>query len=501
MEIKKMSELYADRLKDESRMTGTCDTFSISSSVDELQDIARTMWSQEIPITVQGAMTGICGCAVPAGGHVISTEKLNRIIGYRKYGSKCFVTLEPGVRLADLRAFCRQNAYELSGYTFLPNPSETLATLGGMFACNAKGLNSRLHGGTVDAVNMLKLTISSGVELEIRRGDCVFDENGCDITGLGRLEIENLSKNNSTGKGLAFAHFGSDLIDVIGGSEGMLAIVTELELELKKPASERWGVMFFFDDKLTALDFSERAISRFENDKTDCVSLGAAEYLDAASMMLVNNYKQQVTLLKSLPDFPAHAKGSIYLELEGDSAKETELVLEELLDLFACVGGKEEDTWAADGEEEIEKFRRLRHAIPEAVNFEIDKIRQSDTRIIKLCTDLEIPDMRIGEAESLYSSLLLKSGLNGVVFGHVYSKRLHFNIISRNYEEYVLGTSLIAELINKLAVTYGCITWENGIGKTKKELFNLLTDQHRHTAEAIKKFFDEKGLLNPGNML
>lgn len=501
MEIKKMSELYADRLKDESRMTGTCDTFSIPASINELQDIARAMWSEKIPVTVQGGMTGICGCSVPISGHVISTEKLNRIIGYRKDADRCFVTLEPGVRLADLRTYCSQNASELSGYTFLPNPSETLATLGGMFACNAKGLNSRLHGGTVDSVNKLKLTISSGAELEIRRGDCVFDENGCEVTGLGRLEIENLPKNHSTGKGLAFAHFGSDLIDVIGGSEGMLAIVTELELELTKPAHEHWGVMFFFDDKLTALDFVERVISRFESEREDCVSLGAAEYLDADSMMLVNNYKQQVTLLKSLPDFPTHAKGSIYLELDGDFAEETELVLEELLDLFAGVGGKEEDTWAADGEEEIEKFRRLRHAVPEAVNCEIDKARQSDSRIFKLCTDLEIPNLRIGEAEDMYCSLLRESGLRGVIFGHAYSKRLHFNIIPRNYEEYALGRSLIAELINKLTVTYECITWENGIGKTKKELFKLLTDQHRHTAETIKKFFDENGLLNPGNML
>lgn len=501
MNIEKMSDLYAARLKDESRMTGFCDSFSVPASVEELKSIARAMWTQEIPITVQGAMTGICGCAVPAGGHVISTEKLNRIIAYRKDDDRCFVTLEPGVRLAELRDFCSQNAAELLGNTFLPNPSETLATLGGMFSCNASGINSRLHGDTVGAVTRLKILLANGKDLEIRRGDCVFDENGCDISGLGRLEIENLPKNHSAGKGLAFAHYGSDLIDVIGGSEGMLAIVTELEFELAKPAAELWGVMFFFDDKLTALDFAERAISRFESKRDDCVNLASAEYLDTASMMLVNEYKKQVTLLKSLPDFPAHVKGEIYLELEGSSADETEAVLEELLELFASCGGREEDTLAATGEEEIENFRRLRHAVPEAVNCEIDKARQSDSRITKLCTDLAIPDIRIGEVESLYSSLLSESGLNGIVFGHAYSKRLHFNIIPRNFEEYVLGRSLIAELINNLAATYECITWENGIGKTKKDFFNLLTEQQRNTAEDVKKFFDEKGLLNPGNML
>ncbi len=501
MNIEKMSDLYAARLKDESRMTGFCDTFSVPASVEELKSIARAMWAAQIPVTVQGAMTGICGCAVPAGGHVISTEKLNKIIGHRKVGDKYFVTLEPGVRLAELLSYCGRNAAELSGHTFLPNPTEKLATLGGMFSCNARGLNSRLHGDGVGAVTSLKMLLANGMDLEIRRGECVFDDSGCGVPTLGRLEIGDFPKSGCGAKGMAFAHSGSDLVDVIGGSEGMLAIVTELELELAKPEPELWGIMFFFDEKQAALNFAEATIGRFESGETGTVGLAAAEFLDAASMALVNVHKKQVTLLKALPDFPVHAKGAIYLELEGGSADETEAVLESILELFAAFGGREEDTLAATGEEEVEKFRLLRHAVSEAVNCEIDKARQIDSRITKLCTDLEIPSLRISEAEKHYSSLLSENGLTGAVFGHVYSKRLHFNVIPQNYAEYVSGRSLIAELIRKLAEKDSCITWENGIGKTKKELFALLTLQRRTTAEAIKRFFDEKGLLNPENML
>ena len=501
MNIEIMSDLYAARLKDESRMTGFCDTISVPTSVEELKSTARAMWAEEIPVTLQGAMTGICGCAVPAGGHVISTEKLNQITGYRRDGEKHFVTLEPGVRLAELLDYCSRNAAELSGNTFLPNPTEKLATLGGMFSCNAKGLNSQLHGDTVGVVTRLKMLLSNGMDLEIRRGECVFDDNGCVVPMLGRLENEGLSKNGCGAKGMAFAHSGSDLIDAIGGSEGMLAVVTELELELASPAPELWGIMFFFDDKQASLNFAETAIGHFESVDTKSVSLAAVEYLDEASMALVNEYKKQVSILKALPSFPVHAKATIYLELEGASVPETEAVLSELLELFAAFGGQEEDTLAAAGEEEIEKFRLLRHAVPEAVNFEIDKARQSDSRITKLCTDFEIPSLRISEAESLYSSVLSESGLNGVIFGHMIAKRLHFNVIPKNYEEYVSGRNLIDELIRKLGERHSCITWENGIGKTKKGFFKLITSQHRATAEAIKLFFDEKGLLNPGNML
>lgn len=501
MNIEIMSELFATHLSDESRLTGSCQTFSIPSSVDELQVTARSMWEKGIPVTVQGALTGICGCAVPSGGHVISTEKLNRIIGHRKDGNKYYVNLEPGVRLSELLSYCRRNYTELSGHTFLPNPTEKLASFGGMFSCNAKGQNSFLHGDTVAAVNALKMLVPNGTSIEIRRGECVFDEHGCDVPELGRLEIEKLPQSGCGAKGMVFAHSGSDLIDVIGGSEGMLAIVTQLELELEKPAAELWGIMFFFDCKQAALDFAERTREHFKDEAAGAVRLAAAEYLDATSIALVNEYKKQVTLLTALPDFPPNAQGAVYLELEGSSAGETEAKLEGLLELFTSCGGEEADTWAASSEEEIDKFRLLRHAVPEAVNFELDKARQLDSRINKLCTDFEIPSLRISEAEEIYSSLLTENGLKGAVFGHTYSKRLHFNIVPQNYTEYENGKRLLVELIDKLAAADSCITWENGIGKTKKALLRLLPDERLITAKAIKNFFDKKTLLNPDNML
>lgn len=501
MNVHKMSDLYAARLTDESRSTGFCDTVSIPASLEELRDIAGVMWAQSIPVTVQGAMTGISACAVPAGGHVISTENLNRIISHRKDGERYFVTLEPGVRLSELLSYCSRNAAELDGHRFLPNPSEKLAAFGGLFSCNAKGINSLLHGDTVGTVRKLKLLFVNGENAEIQRGEYIFDDSGCDIPKLGRLETQNLPKYGFGAKGMTFAHSGCDLIDVIGGSEGMLAIVTELELELVKPAPELWGAVFFFDDKQSALDFAEKALGQFENKELSAVRLAAEEYLDAASMALVNEYKKEVTIFCALPDFPARAQGAVYLELEGRSADETEAELGILLELFASCGGKEADTWAAAGEEEIEKFRQLRHAVPEAVNREIDKVRQSDRRIAKLCLDLEIPSLRISEAEELYSSLLHEHGLTGVVFGHAASKRLHFNIIPGDFTDYESGKRLIAELIHKLAEADSCITWENGIGKTKQVYLNLLSDQRRASARAIKLFFDGKGLLNPGNML
>ncbi|MBP8639982.1 MAG: FAD-binding oxidoreductase, partial [Oscillospiraceae bacterium] len=495
------SDLSAARLRDESRMTGSCETFSVPTAVEELQSIARSMLEQAIPITMQGAMTGICGCAVPSGGHVISTERLNKIIGHRKDGERYFVTLECGVTLSELLTYCTQHFTKLCGYTFMPNPSEKLASFGGMFSCNAKGINSQLHGDVVGAVSSLTALFPNGAVAQIKRGEYVFDEHGCNVPELGRLEIDNLPEIGCNAKGLAFAHSGSDLIDVLGGSEGMLAVVTQFELELKKPAQELWGTLFFFENKQAAFGFSDKSISLFDNQSTNSVSLAAVEYLDSASMTLVNEYKKQLTQLSSLPDFPSSANSAIYIELEGSSADETEAQLAALLELFSSCGGDETDTWAASGSEEISKFRALRHAVPEALNYEIDKARQTDSRIAKLATDLETPSLPINEAEKLYSALLSENGLTGAVFGHLHANRLHMNITPKNYAEYEKGKKLISDMLLSLVAEDSCVTWENGIGKTKKGFLCLLTEERLSTAKAIKQFFDKKSLLNPNNML
>lgn len=471
MNIQKMTELSADRLRDESRMTGFCESFSVPTTVPELCETALEVWKNGTPITIAGAMTGICGAAVPHGGHLISTEKLNKIIAFSCNESGAFVTVEPGVRLSELLNYCRQNAKKLGGASFLPNPSEKLATLGGMFSCNARGANSLLHGDTAGAVFGIKMLCTNGEMLEIRRGENFFADT----------EI--------------------DLVDLIGGSEGMLGIITELTLKLEKPAPELWGAMFFFDKKAQALAFADAISAHFAGANSEAAGLAALEYIDKAAMTLVNEHKKQVTQLQSLPDFPSGANAAIYLELEGENADEAEAELGRALEMFEALGGLERDALAAVGEDECEKFRLLRHAVPEAVNAEIDRQRRADPRILKLCTDFEAPALGVAELEALYSKLLFESGLQGTIFGHLGAKRLHFNLLPRSFEEFEKGKSLIFELAQRLSHVEANVTWENGIGKTKKELYNIFAGERRKILLAAKQAFDEKGLLNPKNML
>ncbi|MBQ9592711.1 MAG: FAD-binding oxidoreductase, partial [Lachnospiraceae bacterium] len=82
--MKKFVEAYSDRyeeyLRDESRYTGSCEEISFPDTVEAMAETARECLKQGRSVTVQGARTGLCGAGVPAGGHLLSTEKLERLV-------------------------------------------------------------------------------------------------------------------------------------------------------------------------------------------------------------------------------------------------------------------------------------------------------------------------------------------------------------------------------------------------------------------------------------
>jgi len=80
MIIKKDKDLIIDYLKDASNTEGFCDSVYFPESVNDLQEIFREAAENGTQVTISGNRTGLTGAAVPKGGIVISTERLNKII-------------------------------------------------------------------------------------------------------------------------------------------------------------------------------------------------------------------------------------------------------------------------------------------------------------------------------------------------------------------------------------------------------------------------------------
>ena len=521
MDVKEQSKeirgRYEEYLRDESRLIGRGESISFPTSLVEMKELASAFWGIGEPITVQGARTGVSGSAVPSGGHVLSMEKMNGLLGLIDFGNGFALEVEPGVRLAQIGEALSTRIFTTDNWTdekkavlerfkkagrqvFPPDPTETNATIGGMFACNAQGINGYRYGNTSSHVRELDVLLVNGEQWNLPRGQYVFDKCGCSLPGGRRLETGPLADGSFLHHSGLGAYEGMDLVDLFAGSEGMLGIVTRLLLQLRPEAMEKWGVLFFFDHLENAVRFVRQTMELEK--KIPGASVSAIELFHQSSLRLIQNYKSKVTRLQEIPDLPPNAQGAIYIEIEGDSPQLLEEALMTLLEVFVQCGGRDDDTWAATGSDELGKFKLLRHAAPESVNARIDEIRLNQPTITKLGTDFSAPMDRLEETLVMYIDGLEQSGLEGAIFGHVGCNHLHVNLLPKDLEEYECSQKLILKWAEKIIALGGNIITEKGVGKTKRNLFLALsTPRQLEIARTIKIFFDPKGLLNPGNML
>lgn len=506
------SGTFCDYLHDESRLVGRADSVSTPDTAEEAAEQLRELVRGKTRITIQGARTGICGAAVPQDGHVMSMARLNRITALRQSAEGGFVLfVQPGLSLADINSHLRLRSFDTADWDeeslrclellrkappqrFAPNPTEDTASIGGAFACNARGLNELSFGSVGANVEVLTVLLPDGREWRIERGEYVYDGESWPLPGGERLSVK------ATDAAECFpalsSRKGMDLIDLFAGSEGMLGTVLELGLRLRPAAREQWGMCFF----LPKLDAAARFGLGVLNAPTEGVCLAALELMDSATLTHVRESAATIERLRRLPALPERSVAAVYIELEGEEEDAMAEAVMQISALFEECGGLDEDTWFYEGEDEVAKLRVFRHAAPESVNMAVDRARLTDESITKLCLDMTLPVERLGDMLRRYEEDIACAGYDGTVFGHFGSGRLHVNIIPRDSAEKERAKLLLRTWAEAAAGYGALLAGENGIGKQKKYLLSLCSAQRLEAAHTIKNYFDPEGLLNPGNL-
>jgi D-lactate dehydrogenase (cytochrome) len=372
---------------------------------------------------------------------------------------------------------------------FPPNPTETTASLGGGFACNARGPNSLAWSSVGDHVRALSWITAAGEIWRIDRGQYRFDKTGCPLPGGGRLSCDTTLPAG----GSRFLHPrpGLDLIDFFAGSEGLTGFAAELSLELREPPAAAWGVVFFFERDGAALDFA-KSLGQMSDSGEGVLS--TLEYYDGPSLELVRSGTFQA--LRQLPPIDPRLEAAVQVELEGDDSALLESMLAGYLELFLAAGGREDDTWAAASPAELEKFRLLRHAVPESINMELDRLRQNQPELCKTAADFMVPPDLAGSYREIYRRDMAEAGLRGFVFGHIAEGRLHVNILPENPEELRRGRALLDHWAALVTGDDGLLAAENGIGRLKRELFfRHLPPARLAQIRSILRALDPQGTL------
>jgi D-lactate dehydrogenase (cytochrome) len=497
MIAKTAPEELQNYLTDASNMAGAhAEKLFIPESVHDIAEILREAYEESIPVTISGARTGTVGGAVPFGGYVISLERMNRIKSIDR--ESMTAVIEPGVVLGDF-----QKAVEAEGLFYPPDPTEWSCQIGGTVATNASGARSFKYGATRGYVQRLDVVLADGDPVTIRRGDAVsVDGEPIELTtGAGRKIVvrppsyqqPDVRKNVSgfyNGRPL-------DAIDLFIGSEGLLGVITEIELSLReKPKALFSGIVFFerdadllgFVQEVRDLSFAARVV--IESPKTpnpDHLNATLLEYFDGRALKFIS---------ERFPETPAGMAGAIFFEQE-TTAENEDVVFEKWNELLEKHNADVDRSWFTTNEQDREKMRDFRHALPVSVNEFIARHKQR-----KVGTDMAVPDEKFPSFLNFYKETLDASGIDYVIFGHIGDCHLHANLLPKNDDEAQRARHIYGRCIAQAVMLGGCVSAEHGIGKLKAKYLNVMMgERYMNEMAELKRAFDPKGILGRGNML
>ena len=494
MQVKTQLEELQNYLTDASNMPGGyAEKLVVPESEAEVAEVLRDANERKIPVTISGARTGTVGGAVPFGGIVLSLERLNRIKSIDKGSRRAVV--EPGVVLADL-----QEAVEAEGMFYPPDPTEWSCQIGGTVATNASGARSFKYGATRRYVERLRVTLADGDVLPITRGENRASENGAIVvrvpgdTTIGiripSYERPNVNKNVSG----YFTEPGMDLIDLFIGSEGTLGVLTEINLSLlPKPKGFFSGIVFFRSDS-DLMNFVHDAKTdslatregRGNENVSGPIDASLIEYFDDKALGFI---------AEKFPETPSGLVGAIFFEQETTSDNEDAL-LEGWNDLLERHRAEIDLSWFTTTEQDREKMRAFRHALPVSVNERVVRNKQK-----KIGTDMAVPDENFPAFLKFYKETLDASGMDYVIFGHIGDCHLHANLLPKDDAEAERARHLYGRFIAQAIMLGGTISAEHGIGKLKSKYLNVMMgERYLYEMAELKRAFDPNGILGRGNM-
>jgi D-lactate dehydrogenase (cytochrome) len=464
MHVKSNPDELQSFLSDASFMRGGhADRVVLPESVAEVAEILSAANRDRTPVTISGAGTGTVGGRVPFGGIILATDRLNHIksIEADEHGGGRAVA-EPGVILADF-----QRAVDQKGLLYPPDPTERGAFLGGTVATNASGARTFKYGPTRNYIERLKVVLASGEVLDLRRGE----RNNLSIP-LPTYR-RPATRKNATGY---FVSPDMDAIDLFIGSEGTLAVISEIETKLvPKPQGLLSGVVFFANEA-DVLAFVTAARTR---------DARALEFFDNESLNFLRG---------KYPEVPKGAAGAIFFEQETTNETEESILNQwlTLLDQHHAFA----DSWFATNEQDQARLREFRHQLPVLMNEWFAHYKQR-----KVSTDMAVPDDAFAGLFRLYQDTLRASGLRYTMFGHIGDNHVHVNILPRDEDEGARARELYVQFLQYAASVGGTLSAEHGVGKLKRDYLRLFyTDDELRQMAALKKFFDPNGILGRGNI-
>ena len=416
-------------------------------NTEEVSAIMKLCYANDIPVTVRGAGTGLVGGSTPlAGGVVLCTMNMNKILEYDMRNLN--VRIQPGVRLCDLAADALEH-----DLMYPPDPGEKTGSVGGNVSTNAGGMRAVKYGTTRDYVMAMTVVLPTGEILEIGRA---------------------VNKTSS----------GYSLLHLIVGSEGTLAVITELTMKLVPNPQANTSFILPFEN----IDAAIRTVPEI---KLAGLAPQSIEFMERDIVDASANY-----LGKSV--FPTEIDGReagayILVTLDGNDPEEIFQRAEKLVEVADNNGAY--DVLVVDHAAEKEAVWAARSAFLTVIEADSDLLDEMDV-VVPVDSIADFLHYIYGVGEEL--------GVRIRSFGHAGDGNLHIYCAGNGItvEEFLpKSTKVMEAAYAKCAELRGQVSGEHGIGNAKKKyLAESVGETSINLMAGIKQVFDPKGLLNPGKI-
>ena len=411
----------------------------LPETTQQVAAVLKYCHSQGVRVIPRGAGTSLSGGALPmADSVVVGLMRMNRILDV-DYADRA-ATVQAGVTNIGIT-----QAVAAEGFFYAPDPSSQLACMiGGNIGMNSGGAHCLKYGVTVNNLLGLRIVTIEGEVIDL--GGAHLDAAGYDWLGL------------------------------MTGSEGMLAMVTEVTVRILRAPEGARAMLVAFDANETA----GRAVDAIIGSGIIPVAL---EYMDRPAIHACEEFAHA--------GYPLDAEALLIIEVEGSTAEQDDLLarITALCEPFAPISLRVSQSV----EESLAIWKGRKGAFGAVGRISPDY----------LCMDGTIPTgqlpgvlRRITEMSDVY-------GLKVANIFHAGDGNLHPLIMfDANLDgDFAKAEAFGADILRLCVEVGGCLTGEHGVGVEKRDLMPVqFTPTELDQQRRIKSAFDPEWLLNPGKV-
>ena len=408
-------------------------------TTEEVAAVVQLASELGVPLTARGSGTGLSGACTPVeGGVVVSFARMAEIVEIDLENHVAVV--QPGVTLQQL-----DEALAVHGLVYPVFPGESSASLGGNVATNAGGMRAVKYGVTRHQVLGLTAVLGTGEVI-------------------------------TTGGKFVKATTGYDLTQLIIGSEGTLALVTEAVLRLYPRPAHAATLLAPFPTLESITDAVPRIVA-------SGIGPLIVEYIDLMSMAGIT---RAAGLDLGIPeDVKATALAYLVVVLENRRPDRLEEDIEELATLVAELGA-------------IDVYVLPPHAGAQLIEAREKAFWTAKAAGAHDIVDMVVPRAAIPAYMAEVSAVATTTGSLVVGCGHAGDGNVHLSVYQADE---AVRHELLRTLFAAGMALGGAISGEHGIGEAKRKWYEELEDPTKLALlRRIKGAFDPAGILNPGKI-